>query len=147
MSVADLTLIETLPIETMPFRGDATEGLHIHAEPSVTVRVRRDLGSAPGRRWLLELEITVRVPDPEEVLANCEDFVVDTLEGKELGIVDEVKMADEDGLVSALVVGGSWFGRPRFRVEADDIAVLIPADERLIVRQPPEGFRTLERRA
>jgi hypothetical protein len=147
MSVADLTLIETLPIEAVPSWGDATQGLPIHAEPSVTVRVRRDLSSAPGRRWLLELEITVRVPDPEEVLANCEDFLVDTLEGKELGVVDEVKIADEDGLVSALVVGGTWFGRRRFCVAADDIAILIPADQRLIVREPPAGFPTLERPA
>lgn len=143
MSVLDLTFFETLPLPDEGHGGDPI----VRVEPTRhTVRLRRQVPDSPGgRRWVLELEIAVRVPDPEQMLADCAGFYVDGVDGREVGVVEDVEAAGPQGLVSAFVVACDWFGRRRVRVEADQIEVVIPAERRLIVRERPSGFAVLDR--
>lgn len=93
------------------------------------------------RTWVLDIEIEVPELEPERLLGECEEYLVDLLHGSELGVVVEVE-TDDAGDVSGLLVEGGWFGRRRFRVEADAIEVLLPADRRLVVRE--SGVRPLD---
>jgi sporulation protein YlmC with PRC-barrel domain len=143
MSVLHLTLFEPLPLPDEDRGGDPI--VRVEATRHV-VRLRRHIPDSPGgRRWVLELEIVVRVPDPEQTLADCAGFHVDEVDGREVGVVEDVEAAGPQRLVSALVVGSNWFGRRRVLVEADQIEVVIPAQRRLIVREPPSGFTGLDR--
>ena len=118
---------------------------HVMAGPAVRMpvvprtararRVRRE------RTWILDAEIELPEPDPERLLAESEGYLVDLLHGGELGVVAEVEMGDA-GRVSALLVAGGWFGRRRFRVEADAIELLLPADRRIVVHE--SGVRPLD---
>jgi hypothetical protein len=148
MSVVELTLLETIPVPPAPVPGRPGSDPILRVEASRhTIRLRRDLSDAAGgRRWLLELEVPVEVPDPEQTLAGCEDFLVDEVGGREIGVVDDVEKAHPEGPVSALVVAQDRLGRRRVRIEVNQIEVLIPAERRLIVREPQSGFATPDRR-
>ncbi|HYZ91452.1 MAG TPA: hypothetical protein VFA34_03550 [Actinomycetota bacterium] len=148
MSAVDLTLLESFAIEegNSPVKATADRTVRITVRPQ-TVRLRRDLSaSASGRRWLLELDVAVRVPDPERMLVACQGFLVDTVDGEALGVVDEVEIGDDGQFALALIVASGWFGRRRFRVHAEQIEVLAPDERRLLVRKPAAGFVSLERR-
>jgi hypothetical protein len=146
MPVLDVTLRETMPLPNwcQGASGDPT----LRADPCrPTVRLRRDLpATAAGRHWRVEVEVSIRIQDPEEALAECHGFLVDAVDGRAIGVVDDVEAAGPAGSVSALVVGSGWFGRRRMRIAADHIEVVIPAEARLIVREPPPGFTELDRR-
>jgi hypothetical protein len=71
--------------------------------------------------------------DPERVLAECEDFLVEGSDGRQIGVVDRVERSGPAGGASALLVAAGWFGRHRFRVEAQAIEALLPAERRVIV--------------
>lgn len=68
----------------------------------------------------------------ESQLRSSYGFLVDTTEGREVGIVDEV-VVDEAGHVVRLEVCGGWFGRRRRVVKAGDVVELFPLERRLIV--------------
>lgn len=98
-------------------------------------RIRRRLEpEESGRPWLLELEIDVKIPDPEAVLAGSEGFLVDGVDGGELGVVDDVE-SGPDGAVTALVVVSGWFGRRRARIPVEAIEAVVPAERRIVVRR------------
>lgn len=85
------------------------------------------------RAWLPEIGVDVTIPDPETVLTTSEGFLVDDVDGGEVGVVEEVETAP-DGTVIALVVVSGWFGRRRARIPVDAIDAITLADRRIIVR-------------
>ena len=97
------------------------------------LRIRRHLSAKDSRPWLLEIEVGVTVPDPEAVLASSAGFLVDSADGADIGVVDEVETAP-DGTVTALVVAGGWFGRRRARIPVEAIDAITPAARRIVVR-------------
>jgi hypothetical protein len=68
----------------------------------------------------------------EAQLRSTYGFLVDTTDGREVGIVDEV-VFDEDDHVVRLEVCGGWFGRRRRVVTVGDVVEMFPAERRLIV--------------
>ena len=107
--------------------------MRLSARPRL-LRLRRELApSASGRVWLLEVEVEVPAIDPELLLAQCEDFLVDGSDGRQIGVVDRVERSGIAGVASALLVAVGWFGRRRLRVDAHAIEALVPEERRLIV--------------
>jgi hypothetical protein len=80
------------------------------------------------------LEVEVPAIDPENILAECEDFLVDGRDGREIGVVDRVEQsATAGGIPSALLVAAGWFGRRMLRVDIEAVEVVLPDERRLIV--------------
>lgn len=105
------------------------------ARPRV-LRFRRELqASTSGRAWLLELEVEVPEIDPERLLAECEDFLVDGSDGRHIGVVERVERSGSTGAASVLLVSvaAGWFRRRHVRVEVHAVEALVPAERRLIV--------------
>jgi hypothetical protein len=130
-----MILHETLPLALAQPSAPLGEGpsVRLSARPRV-LRLRRELPSSTGERtWLLEVEVEVPAMDPERVLAECEDFLVEGSDGRQIGVVDRVERSGPAGGASALLVAAGWFGRHRFRVEAQAIEALLPAERRVIV--------------
>jgi hypothetical protein len=78
------------------------------------------------------VEVEVPAIDPERVLAECEDFLVDGRDGRRIGVVDRVERSGAAGAASALLVASGWFGRRRLRVDAQAVVALLP-QERLVI--------------
>jgi hypothetical protein len=136
---------ETLPLAvvlpTAP--ASAWPAVRLSARPRV-LRLRRELPqAASGRRWLLEVEIEVPAIDPERLLAQCEDFLVDGTDGRQIGVVDRVERSSAEGFASALLVSAGWLGRRLLRVDAHAIEALLPEERRLIV--DPSGAHPVDR--
>lgn len=130
-----MVLHETLPLALAQPTAPSSEGpiVRLSARPRA-LRLRRELpSSASGRAWLLEVEVEVPAIDPERVLAECEDFLVDGRDGRQIGVVDRVERSGPAGGVSALLVSAGWFGRRRLRVDAQAIEALVPEERRVIV--------------
>jgi hypothetical protein len=130
-----MVLHETLPLALARPTASSSEGpiVRLSARPRA-LRLRRELpSSASGRAWLLEVEVEVPAIDPERVLAECEDFLVDGSDGRPIGVVDRVERSGAVGAVSALLVAAGWFGRRRLRVDAQAVETLVPAERRVIV--------------
>jgi hypothetical protein len=113
--------------------GGEAPSVRLSARPLV-LRLRRELEPCGSdRRWLLEVEVEVPAIDPERVLAECEDFLVDGRDGRQIGVVDRVERSGAAGGASALVVSAGWFGRRRLRVDAQAVEALVPEERRMIV--------------
>lgn len=97
------------------------------------LRLGRRLRPSAADGWRVEVEIEVPDVDPEQVLCECEDFLVDGLDGREIGVVDQVETSAATGRASALFVAAGWFGRRRLRIDAHAVMALLPADRRVIV--------------
>ena len=98
------------------------------------VRLRCELDGAAGERtWLLEIDVDVPAVDPERILAECEDFLVDGTDGRRIGVVDSVERGGRSGGASALLISAGWFGRRRLRVDAHAVEALVPAERLVIV--------------
>jgi hypothetical protein len=142
--------VETL---SLPLQDSAmepsTQGPGIRAEPlPLELRLRRRHSESPsGRTWWLDVVVRVSVPDPEEVLRDCEYFLVDSTDGQPIGVVDRVELDERTGFVAAIEVAEGPFGGRAVRVDAKEIELLIPATERIVVRVPPEGFPSLDERS
>jgi PRC-barrel domain len=102
-------------------------------EVVLSVVFRLPLTAEEWRAWPPEIEVDVTIPDPEAVLTGSEGFLVDHVDGAEVGVVEEVETAP-DGTVVALVVVAGWFGRRRARIPVDAIEAITLADRRIIVR-------------
>ncbi len=98
-----------------------------------SVVFRLPLTAEDWRAWPPEIEIDMTIPDREAALTTSEGFLVDHVDGGEVGVVEEVETAP-DGTVVALVVVGGWFGRRRARIPVDAIDAITLADRRIIVR-------------
>lgn len=70
--------------------------------------------------------------DPERLLAECEDFLVDGRDGSHIGVVERVETADPAG-ASVLVISAGWLGRRHLCVDTEAILALLPAERRVIV--------------
>ena len=130
-----MVLYETLPLALVQANAPGGEGpiVRLSARPRV-LRVRRELTvPASERAWLLEIEVEVPAIDPEQVLAECEAFLVDGRDGRQIGVVDRVERAGTAGRASALLIAAGWFGRRRLRVEAQAVEALVPEERRVIV--------------
>jgi hypothetical protein len=143
----DLVLLETVSLPLADSSREADRGPSIRAEPRYhELRFRRRLAESPSTRtWWLEVAAFVRVEDPEQLLHECEGFLVDSTDNRSVGIVDGVETEEETGYVSALEVAAGWFGRRRFRIAVEAIELVVPADERIVVRIPLEGLLESER--
>jgi hypothetical protein len=108
------------------------------------LRLRRRLPpAAGGRAWLLEVEVEVPAIDPELLLAQCEDFLVDGTDGRQIGVVERVERSGAEGLASALLVSAGWFGRRRLLVDVEAVEALVPDERRVIV--DPSRLRPIGR--
>jgi hypothetical protein len=138
----NLVLVETVLLPLVDSTADANRGPSLRVEPlQRELRIRRQFSPSPsGRTWWLDVAVTVPLLDPEQVLRECEDFVVDSIDEVPLGIVDAVERDEETGFVSALRVAAGWFGRHRISVAAEAIELIVPAAQRIVVRVPPGGF-------
>jgi len=138
----NFVLVQTVPLPLPDSTTDANGGPSLRAEPlHQELRLRRRLSpSASGRTWWLDVAVLVPLLDPEQVLQECEDFVVDSIDNRQLGIVDAVETDEETGFVSALLMAAGWFGRRHFRVAAEAIELIAPDTKRIVVRVPPGGF-------
>jgi hypothetical protein len=130
-----MVLYETLPLALAQATAPGSEGpiVRLSARPRL-LRLRRELTvTASERAWLLEVEVEVPAIDPERVLAECEAFLVDGSDGRQIGVVDRVERAGAAGCASALLSSAGWFGRRRLRVEAQAVEALVPEERRVIV--------------
>jgi hypothetical protein len=130
-----MVLYETLPLALAQATAPGSEGpiVRLSARPRL-LRLRRELTvTASERAWLLEVEVEVPAIDPERVLAECEAFLVDGSDGRQIGVVDRVERAGAAGCASALLISAGWFGRRRLRVEAQAVEALVPEERRVIV--------------
>lgn len=128
-------LDELLPVATAQPIGPLQEGSGGASDPgprTITLHVKMP-ASAPGRAWIVELEVNMPLIDPERVLRECEGFLVDGADGCVIGVVDRVELAEDSETVSGLLVSSGWFGRHRFRVDPKAIRGVVPAQRRVIV--------------
>lgn len=139
----NVVLVETVLLPLADSIAVATTGgQSLRIDPThQELRIRRELLPSPsGRTWWLDIAVSVPLVDPEQILQECEDFLVDAIDNQPVGIVDAVETDEETGFVSALRVAAGWLGRRPFRVAAEAIELIVPADERIVVRVPPGGF-------
>jgi len=85
--------------------------------------------------------VTMRRPqeahaiDTDYWLAHCDGYRVE-VEGGRLGLVEEVRRAPS-GQAATLVVRGGKLGLRRLIVPAEEVALLVPRAERVVLRSPP----------
>lgn len=70
----------------------------------------------------------------EAYLRSTHGFLVDTVEGREVGVVEEILFDEETGTVKALAVFGGWFGRRETLVDVNNVEEIFPAQRRLTIR-------------
>jgi hypothetical protein len=143
----EVVLLETLLLPLVDSSGDPDRGPSIRAEPLYhELRFRRRLAESPSTRtWWLDVAVFVPLVDPEQLLQECEGYLVDSTDNRPVGIVDGVETDEETGYVSALEVAAGWFWRRRLRIAVEAIELVVPADERIVVRVPAEGLPESER--
>jgi hypothetical protein len=136
----DVVFLETLLLPLADSPPAANRGPSIGAEPLYQqLRFRRRLAESPNTRtWWLDVQVFVRIDDPEQLLHECQGFLVDSTDNSPVGIVDAVETDEETGYVSALEVAAGWFGRRRIRIPAEAIELVVPAYDRIVVRVHPE---------
>ena len=144
----EVVLIETLVLPLADAPGDPDRDPGIRAKPLYhELRFRRRLSDSPSpRSWWLDVAVFVRLDDPEQLLRECEGFLVDSTDNRPVGVVDAVETDDETGYTSALEVAAGWFGRRRIRIPAEAIELVVPAYERIVVRIDPEDLPESETR-
>jgi hypothetical protein len=99
---------------------------------------RRRLGTA-RRTWKAVIVVDAPVPhDPDAVLAQAHGFLVDDPDGP-VGVVEEVFPTGRDG-DGTIVLACGWFGRRFLTLGFEDVAEIVPAERRLILRP---GFRAV----
>lgn len=67
-------------------------------------------------------------------LRHCHGFLVDSLEGEELGVVEDVRIDPQLGGIVSLEVAGGWFGRRRCLLAVTDVLAVEPGARRLLAR-------------
>jgi hypothetical protein len=145
-----MILHETLPLALELPGTQAGDGpsVRLSARPR-RLRLRRDFPrSTGGRTWLLELEVEVPEVDPERLLAECEGFLVDDSDGRQIGVVIRVERSGS-GAISALLVSvpAGWFRRRYVRIEERAITALVPQQRLVVVDEAqliPVGNDSLE---
>lgn len=144
----DVVLLETLLLLLADAPGDPDRDPSIRAEPLYhELRFRRRLSESPSTRsWWLDVAVFVRLEDPEQLLRECEGFLVDSTDNRPVGVVDAVETDEETGYTSALEVAAGWFGRRRIRIPAETIELVVPAYERIVVRLRSGDAPETERR-
>ncbi len=131
-----MILHETLPLALELPSAHAGDGpsIRLSARPRM-LRFRRDFPrSTGGRTWLLELEVDVPEIDPERLLAECEGFLVDDSDGRQIGVVIRVERSGS-GAISALLISvpAGWFRRRYVLIEERAITALVPQQRLVIV--------------
>jgi sporulation protein YlmC with PRC-barrel domain len=79
-------------------------------------------------------------------LNHCHGFLVNTLSGEEVGVVDEVETDPQTGDATTLIVSSGWFGRRRLAVPVDDVETIYASSRGLIVRGAPQDVGSGPRR-
>ncbi|HEV3478669.1 MAG TPA: PRC-barrel domain-containing protein [Gaiellaceae bacterium] len=69
----------------------------------------------------------------EASLRSSHDFLVDSVDGREIGVVDEVEVDVNTGRVRAIDVCSGWFGRRRSTIPVEAIVAVYPGLRRLVV--------------
>lgn len=131
-----LILHETLPLALEQPGVFASDGLSVRLSARLRMlRFRRNFPITSGcRTWLLELEVDVPEIDPEQLLGECEGFLVDDSNGRQIGVVFRVERSGS-GAISALLVSvpAGWFRRRDVRIEERAITALVPQQRLVIV--------------
>ena len=131
-----MILHETLPLALEQPGAPAGEApsIRLSARPRM-LRFRRHFPrSTGGRTWLLELEVEVPEIDPERLLAECEGFLVDDSDGRQIGVVIRVERSGSDATSALLIsVPAGWFRRRYVRIEERAIKALVPQQRLVIV--------------
>jgi sporulation protein YlmC with PRC-barrel domain len=70
----------------------------------------------------------------EAYLRSTHGFLVDTVGGREVGVVEDVLVDGETGIVQGLRVVGGWFGRRETLVDVNEVEEIFPAIRRLTIR-------------
>jgi hypothetical protein len=81
--------------------------------------------------------------DPERLLAEAHDFLVDDPDGP-VGVVDEI-VPDEAGSAEAIVVACGWFGRRVLVVAPEDVDEILPEEKLLVLRRGLPAVREVRR--
>jgi hypothetical protein len=71
-------------------------------------------------------------------LRHCHGFLVNTLLGEEVGVVDDVEADPQTGEATTLIVCRGWLGRHRMVVSVDDVETIYPGSQELILKTTPE---------
>jgi sporulation protein YlmC with PRC-barrel domain len=66
-------------------------------------------------------------------LRSAHGFLVDTVDGREVGVVEDVTLDPATGRVARLEVCGGWFGRRRRMIAVDEISMIFPRERRITV--------------
>ena len=131
-----MILHETLPLALEQPSASAGEGptIRLSARPRM-IRFRRHFPrSTDGRTWLLELEVDVPEIDPEQLLTECEGFLVDDSYGRQIGVVIRVERSESDATSVLLIsVPAGWIRRRYVRIEERAITALVPQQRLVIV--------------
>lgn len=102
-----------------------------------TVSAERDIsGRAEGGNDAGFWSGRGRGPDRLAVVAylrGAHAFLVDTTDGREVGVVDDVRVDDTTGAVVGIDVRGGWFGRRHYVVDVTEVVDVFPDDRRLTV--------------
>jgi hypothetical protein len=69
----------------------------------------------------------------EAQLRSAHGFLVDTIDGREVGVVDDIRIDPRTNRVLQLEVCGGWFGRRRRTIDVDEISEIFPLDRRTTV--------------
>ncbi len=108
-------------------------GLGVNEDPTAAERKLRDDGDSWSDRDVGPDRLLV-----EAYLRSAHGFLVDTQDGREVGVVDDVITDPATGLVAHLEVCGGWFGRRRTRIDVRDIREVSPASRRIVVAASDE---------
>ncbi len=71
-------------------------------------------------------------------LRHCHGFLVDTVAGDEVGVVDDVALDARAREAATLIVACGWFGRRRLSVPVDEVETILPGSRQLFLRRFPE---------
>jgi sporulation protein YlmC with PRC-barrel domain len=85
----------------------------------------------PSFEYTGMLEVSL---DLEYWLANCHDFLVDSEDGEEIGVVDDVELEHGSGHPVALLVACGWFGRHVRPIPVEHVRAIFPGEMRVVVR-------------
>jgi hypothetical protein len=83
----------------------------------------------------------------EACLRSSHDFLVDSVDGRQIGVVDEVELDADTGRVRAIDVCGGWFGRRRWTIPVEAIVAVYPGLRRLAVSREAVERAEARRRA
>jgi hypothetical protein len=72
--------------------------------------------------------------DPSNWLARCEGFRVE-VEGRQVGVVQELRFGARVDYPDALVVRGGFLGRRQLMIPSSEVEGVVPREKRVLLRR------------